>query len=456
MKKHILYFFFCCISFTNAQNLLNYGYNYGTLPNNINDNDIIDAYTSWKNTFTEVCNDNSIRVKFDTPNETVSEGIGYGMLIAAYIGDQELLDGLWNYYKSFLNNNGVMHWKIAVCSSVLGFNGATDAELDAAMALIIAEKRWGNNGTINYQLDVSNLINTIKTHEVEPNTSVLKPGDAWGGSNVTNISYFAPAYYRAYNTHTNDTSWNDVASKSYTIIKANQTATGAVYNLVSDWCTADGNFSSEVSWAVHEGKKYSYDASRTPWRIALDYLWHGNTEALAYSNSCIDFINAKNGLDNIYPGYNLDGTPFETSYKDVTFTGAYATAAMASNNQEFVNNAYSKVVEMTTDAYFGATLRVLYLLTLSGNFYSPDTFATLQTDNVTTITNKAYPNPINETLNLSFEKTTNNQVFIYDANGKEVLNKVYNNKSSSIDFSNFPKGLYLIKINNKPHKFIKN
>ena len=43
-------------------------------------------------------------------------------------------------------------------------------------------------------------------------------------------------------------------SKSYDIIETNQSKTGAVYNLVSDWCRANGNFSADVSgWAKHKG-----------------------------------------------------------------------------------------------------------------------------------------------------------------------------------------------------------
>lgn len=461
MKKNLIVFICLLLSISiNSQELLNHGYNYGTLPTNINPNDITSAYTSWKNNFTESCGDDRIRVRFDVPSETVSEGIGYGMLIAAYAGDQDLLDGLWNYYTDFLNNNGVMNWKINGCSSVIGQNGATDAELDAAMALIIANKRWGNSGNINYETSATNLITTIKNHEVESGTNVLKPGDAWGGSETTNISYFAPGYYRAYNEHTNDASWNAVASKSYDIISLNQSVTGAVHNLVSDWCKADGNFSTEVaSWAVFQGQRYHFDAARTPWRVAMDYLWYGNTDALAYSNKCIDFINAKNGLDNIYPGYNLDGTPYDTSFKDVTFTGAYATAAMVSTDQNFVNDAYTKVVEMTTDAYFGSTLRVLYLLTLSGNFYSPAEFASLSTDDLSSENIIPFPNPVEDRLQLKLnQNNTENTIKIYTLKGELLLTKVYENSegNANIDISFFNTGMYVISINNtQQYKIIK-
>ncbi|MFB9055113.1 glycosyl hydrolase family 8 [Mariniflexile ostreae] len=449
-------FIIASVNFNYAQTLLNPGYEYGTLPTNINQSDIIEAYTSWKSKYTTHCNANSIRVKFDNPNETVSEGIGYGMLIAAYAGDQTLLDGLWHYYQSFLNENDVMHWKIQECSSVIGQNGATDAELDVAMALLIANTRWGSTGSINYSNAASTLINIIKTHEIESGTHVLKPGDAWGGSATTNISYYSPAYYRAYASHTNDGSWNNVASKSYQIIQLNQSQNNAKFNLVSDWCQADGSFSTQVGWAKYAGQAYSYDAARTPWRLTLDYLWYGNSDALSYANKAIAFINDKGGLDNIYPGYNLDGTAYEMGYKDVTFTGAYAVAAMASNNQDFVNLAYSKVVNMKSDAYFASTLRVLYLLTLSGNFYSPEKMLTLgapQSNRV--IYASFYPHPVINTLYLNFGSHYNNVVKLYNLSGTLLMDKACPENVTQIELQHLNSGLYIIVINGVPYKLLK-
>jgi endo-1,4-beta-D-glucanase Y len=64
------------------------------------------------------------------------------MLLAAYAAVKTTFDGLWKYYLSQKNSNGVMNWKIGGCTGVTGQNGATDAELDAAMALIIASEQW--------------------------------------------------------------------------------------------------------------------------------------------------------------------------------------------------------------------------------------------------------------------------------------------------------------------------
>src|SRR6187431_1082230 len=65
--------------------------------------DAYNAYNTWKTTYVVACGSN-FRVKFDNTSQTVSEGIGYGMLLAAYAADKALFDGLWGYYKA--NANG--------------------------------------------------------------------------------------------------------------------------------------------------------------------------------------------------------------------------------------------------------------------------------------------------------------------------------------------------------------
>jgi len=55
-----------------------------------------------------------------------------------------------------------MNWKINGCYSTIGFNGATNAELDASLALIIPHHNWGNAESTNYENAASNLITTIK------------------------------------------------------------------------------------------------------------------------------------------------------------------------------------------------------------------------------------------------------------------------------------------------------
>ena len=55
---------------------------------------LVDVYIRWKNTF--VMNGPTRVVRPENGNDTVSEGIGYGMLLSVYMGDKTLFDALYS------------------------------------------------------------------------------------------------------------------------------------------------------------------------------------------------------------------------------------------------------------------------------------------------------------------------------------------------------------------------
>src|SRR6185295_15401012 len=66
-------------------------------------------YDLWKSRFVERCNQGDARIRYpESGNDTRSEGVGYGMVIAAYFGDQQTFDGLWDYYQR-ASQNGLMN-----------------------------------------------------------------------------------------------------------------------------------------------------------------------------------------------------------------------------------------------------------------------------------------------------------------------------------------------------------
>ena len=443
--------FLCLKSHSQTQPFpANKSYLYGIAATNKSSQDAKNNYDIWKTNFVEDCANQRKRIKFDNPSQTVSEGIGYGMLLSVYMADKTLFDGLWLYYKDNRNSNGVMNWRINGCSGVDGANGATDAELDVAFALIVADYQWGSTANINYKTDAKTLIAAVKAHEIEANTFVLKPGDQFGGSQITNPSYFSPAYYRAFGTFTNDvTFWNQVAAKSYAIINNNLTVNNAVGGLVSDWCTESGAYSSQAGGYNNAGKSYTYDAARTPWRIAVDYLWHGNADAKTYSKKSSDFVRINlGGSANIKDGYNQDGS-LRGQWHNATFVGAFACAAMAGENQAHLNTSYTDLNNLNEpNSYFNQTLKTLYSFLLTGNFYLPPT-ATLSTENFdiekSTIT--LYPNPSADKFTVfAPEKST---ILVISPQGKIISEQKTNAETTEINLANHYSGLYLIKITNE-------
>ncbi len=306
-----------------------------------------------------------------TSFDTVSEGLGYGMILAVYFGEQQLFDDLYRYVKVFLNSNGLMSWHIDSSGNVTGTDGigaATDADEDIAVALVFAHKKWGSGGSIQYESEAKNYISRIFSKMVEQGTYVLKPGDTWGGSTCTNPSYFAPAWYRIFADFTGNTAWNNVADKCYEIIdRAKNSNTG----LVPDWCTANG------SQASGQGYDFKYDAIRYQWRTALDYSWYGTSKAKVNCDKISGFF--KNiGPSNIKDGYTISGSQISSNHT-ATFVSCGAAAAMTGDDSTYARSIYNECIRVKDSGnytYYGNSLRLMVLLYTTGNFpnlykYSP-------------------------------------------------------------------------------------
>lgn len=81
------------------------------------DYDFTADYNKWKSTYVTSSGANgNLRVQRDLSSayDTVSEGIGYGMLLAVYFGDQATFDKLYNYCQAHFISSSIplMHWKV--------------------------------------------------------------------------------------------------------------------------------------------------------------------------------------------------------------------------------------------------------------------------------------------------------------------------------------------------------
>lgn len=353
-------------------------YNYGIMPTNLpsggtygQSQKAAEAYQAWKDAYVTSCGSGVYRVKFDDNSSTVSEGIAYGMLLSVYADDKDLFDGLWQYYQNNMNGNHVMNWKISGCSGVSGSNGATDAELDAAMALIIAAEQWGSS---SYTSAAKALIQNIKTYEMASDGQTLN-GDAWGNTNsCRNPSYFAPAYYAEFaNVDTdNGTFWSTTAiSASNKILSANMNSTSG---LVSNWCDNAGTENS-CGNTGSGAAGYGADACRNPWRMAVDYLWHGSSASTAAKSINAKLTSFVNGYESQLKGPFSNrsvSNPSSGSY----INGSYSTFALSpmtsSSAQSSLNKCYTAVANLSNvDAYFNSTIRCITMFVLTGNFWAP-------------------------------------------------------------------------------------
>jgi endo-1,4-beta-D-glucanase Y len=333
----------------------------GFIASNLTLSDATRAFDAFRQKYVIDCGGGRIRVA-SNGDETVSEGIAYGMLLAVAHGDRVLFDGLWSYYRDHTNEHGVMHWKANACTGeIWGQNGASDAELDAAMALVEAECAWGG-----YAADLTALLDSIRTYEVANlgTMRVLKPGDAWGGQGCTNPSYFAPAYYRVFARidASHAAAWTDLAGGSYAILGRAQNPSSG---LVPDWTDENGAPGGSGN-GCPLSSNYAYDAARVPWRVATDYLWWGVPEAKAFLDRMTNWVSGPaGGIRSVGDGYDLSGNRTSNNHNS-TFVGAFALGAMA-HSQAKADEFMQELVSMNRDnQYFQETLRAVYLAFAAG------------------------------------------------------------------------------------------
>jgi endo-1,4-beta-D-glucanase Y len=320
------------------------------------------AYLDWKSRFYKSCDNGTVYVlknDYTGSEEVVSEGIGYGMLLSVAIGDREVFDGLWKFYRDHRNGNGVMNWRQAVCGGQTGGNGASDADLDSALGLVLADSRWGG-----YTDDARNLIAAIGTNETQQCDNgqiVLKPGDSWGGcgGQTVNPSYFSPGHYRRFAQVQTDRAdfWNKFASDTYILLRGMQQAKDG---LIPDWGFGDGR--SEDG----DRGQFGYEAVRNPWRVALDYDWSGNADAKGFLQRMSQTVDSRGGITAM-----ADADDFSDK-RNSAFLGSLSLSGSAVDAQKLDTyvREWQAYDGLDDQWYYQATLRVLFLMAAGGFFPS--------------------------------------------------------------------------------------
>jgi endo-1,4-beta-D-glucanase Y len=360
--------------------------------------DVQAAYNQWKtDTVTSDGAKGFRRVKRPNDpgleaNSTVSEGIGYGMLLAVYMNDQTLFDDLWQYEQQHLGQYGLMDWNIKADGSGPADGGvgpATDADEDMAFALLMADKQWGGQGKLakNYIDIAKDTITNVWNNEIF-DYKYLKPWPT-ADSSTLNLSYFAPAYYKLFaKIDTKNTSnWTTTVDTMYTVLSASlNSSNGNTDNgLVPAWCDSSGK---PNGGAFGLGKtaptNYQYDSCRTPFRIGLDWCWNGEQRAQAYVAKTSKFFNGIT-VAKIVDGYDLNGTPhaqYQTNasaqIQSAAFVGPAGVGAMSNAiYQSFVNDAYAVLVSgkaLVGGTYYDDSWMVLSLLMMTANFLDYTTY----------------------------------------------------------------------------------
>ncbi len=299
-----------------------YTYPYGgslayTYPEAAKVQDVLDAfvwerYQLWKQNHikegSEACGEGTARVHSDIPAGTVSEGQGYGMAIAAAMGDKELVGKLWQFVRRFRSAKKYCftmgwNWRTTSLCQPADESGtedsAFDADADIAIGLVYAALQWPAEYT-------QVAIDWIESLECEVNANFgdgynyPTPGDSWNktctaetcefapktASNVT-MDYYPPGYFRVFgdfltarlgkdaqasNGQSYRDFWYKTAETVWELVERCYDAEGVHPGLMGNGGTIDRPCSAGG------GEPYGWE--RALWRLSIDAAWFGDNTGL--------------------------------------------------------------------------------------------------------------------------------------------------------------------------------
>ena len=207
--------------------------------------------------------DNKV-IRPENQNDTLSEGIAFGMMIAVNMNDQALFDGLYGTWRSNPVPGAATLMKSCLGSGGTGGssestgqpcsrsdNSVTGADQDAAYALLMAGKLWG--GT--YKADATAMLKDIWDKDIDSKATLFpKGGSAYQSPTgtdplqITSASYFAPSFYRVFASVDTDAAhdWAGVIAAVYKVIGGPISGSNG---LIPAWCGNSCTVAASTGWS---------------------------------------------------------------------------------------------------------------------------------------------------------------------------------------------------------------
>ncbi|MDJ0732813.1 MAG: glycosyl hydrolase family 8 [Nostocaceae cyanobacterium] len=253
---------------------------------------------SWEGYRQRFIQDDGRVIDYEASDRSTSEGQAYAMLRAVFINDPAVFALTLNWAENNLRRqeggkptDSLWAWKWGPKADgnwgTIDNNFASDGDIDAITALILASRRWNRPEYLKLAKTKLEDLWKLSTVSAVGGKRYLLPGPkAAFVPNASTIhlnpSYLAPYAFRIFAQVDKERDWLSLVETSYEILEKSSQISAV--GLPSDW----------VSLNVQTGKYqplpptskiqslYSFDAYRVWWRLALDAQWFNSSQAKAY------------------------------------------------------------------------------------------------------------------------------------------------------------------------------
>jgi endoglucanase len=325
---------------------------------------LLRSWESYKNRFIQ-----DGRVIDPAGNVTTSEGQAYALLRAVYVDDRATFDAVWRWTQANLQvrDDELLAWRWGErpdgTTGLLDMGAAADADVDAALALLFAARQWDEPA---YQQAAMPILRAIWEQEtaVVAGQRVATAGD-WaappGQPVIVNPSYFAPYAYRIFAAADPDRPWGTLVDSTYAVLEriADTPELGGQVGLVPNWVALDPTTGAPRPADGFDayGREFSYDASRLPWRLAVDWLWFTEPRAQAALTALELPRRELAEKGRLMAAYGLDGAP-TVDYEALSMYAGALGSLLVDSDRDRVHRVFAEqilrhYVDGPTGAHWG-------------------------------------------------------------------------------------------------------
>lgn len=261
-------------------------------------------------------------IRWDQGGDSVSEGQGYGLLLAVAAHDAARFAAIWTWDKDNLQQpNGLFayHWSNG---AVVGTGAATDADLDTAWALVLGAAAFDQPSYKQAGMAVASAI--LANETVVSGGRIELVAGPWARNAPYSVdpSYFSPEAMVALAAASGDQRWSQLAENSQQLVYDLQGG-DTTRSLPPDWAllSASGTITPSSPPSGGAPPSYGLDAQRLPIWYAADCTASGR--ALSADDWPTISGLAASGS---YQGYSLTGAVQEPYLNNLGLVAAAAAA----------------------------------------------------------------------------------------------------------------------------------
>jgi endoglucanase len=241
----------------------------------------------------------------ESADRTTSEAQAYALLRAALMDDQPTFERVLNWGENNLQRRGLdgkrsdhlWAWQWGRNPQdqwlPLDANFASDGDVDAVTALILAGRRWQRSEYIDQaRLKLKDLW-ALAVVPIEgkpyflpgPKAAFLQTDQV-----LLNPSYLAPYAFRLFDQIDPERDWFSLIDSSYDLLSAS--AKISRLRLPSNWVALNPKTGRLTASTGNLDSRYGYDAYRVWWRVALDAAWFDEPRAKRFLQRYLEPLQA--------------------------------------------------------------------------------------------------------------------------------------------------------------------